>query len=119
MDKNNDCLKKVVKPQNYVFELDGTDIQFCLHVGMEWEDCFLLIKNGQDVKELRPDDSNDLAGTMPKSLFCPLLIKAVASETKDGKEANDETSKIFLRKIAPQRFDSELREYLTKKGAII
>lgn len=112
MDKNNDCLKKAGKPQTYGFKLEGTDIQFCLHRGMEWDKCFLLIKIGQEVKELRLGKYNDQTVTVPKELFCDLFTIAAGSEMKNREVSNDERGKIFLRNVGTQLLSSEIREYL-------
>lgn len=99
---NNDCFKKVGEPKTFGFELVGSQIQFCLHRGTEWQDCYLLIKLGDEVKEIRLGVREDFTDDAIKKLFCSLFTLV--------------EDKITIKPVKLRYLDDKLHECLKKKG---
>ena len=93
----NDCLGK--EPKDYAFQFIGPDVQFYLHRGVQWNDCFLLILSGSKITEIKPKPVDCKTDSDFKTLFCQLFTLA---------DDND----ITLKSIRTQDINQQLRDYI-------
>ena len=105
MENKTECLKNVGNPKTYAFELPDQSIQVCLHRGQEWEDCYLLVKLGDEIREINCNSVNCKTDSALKVLFCTLFTSA-----DDGK--------ICFEGRRIQELDSQLRDYLKEKKGV-
>ena len=82
MENKKVCLKNVGEAQTFGFELIDSSIQFCLHRGKEWEDCFLLIKLNHEVFEIKCNSVDCSTESAFKTLFCRLFSLANGNDIK-------------------------------------
>ena len=95
----NDCLGK--EPKDYAFQFIGPDVQFYLHRGVQWNDCFLLILSGSKITEIKPKPVDCKTDSDFKTLFCQLFTLADDNE-------------IILKSIRTQDINQQLRDYIQK-----
>ena len=95
----NDCLGK--EPKDYAFQFIGPDVQFYLHRGVQWNDCFLLILSGSKITEIKPKPVDCKTDSDFKTLFCQLFTLA-------------DDNNITLKSIRTQDINQQLRDYIQK-----
>lgn len=95
----NDCLGK--EPKDYAFQFIGPDVQFYLHRGVQWNDCFLLILSGSKITEIKPKPVDCKTDSDLKKMFCQLFTLADDNE-------------IILKSIRTQDINQQLRDYIQK-----
>lgn len=98
IENKKGSLKDVGEAQTFGFELIDPSIQFCLHRGKEWEECFLLIKLNHEVFEIKCSSTDSAL----KTLFCRLFSLA-----------NGNDIKITHKRVI--ELDKQLHDYLIKK----
>ena len=87
------------EPKTYGFELTDPQVQFCLHRGAEWADCYLLIKLDQEFVKIKPSSAKCLTESALKVLFCHLFNLA-------------DNGNICLKSLRNQELDAQFRNYL-------
>ena len=102
MENKKVCLKNVGVAQTFGFELIDSSVQFCLRRGIEWEDCFLLIKLDHKVFEIKCNSVDCSTESALKTLFCRLFSLANGNDIK------------FTHKRVVD-LDKQLQDYLNSK----